>query len=160
MVSGQINKDLIGVNRGILHEVDDQLEAIKQVTKWAHRILDPADVPEVVHEAFRHLKTGRPRPVELEIPQDTLANLGTTDIIEPEEYPAASASADDIARAAWPGAAMVMIATDAHHLELWRAELGLAHKPGLLQCPTRDRDHGTRPPPQEKLVAAIVAHRA
>ena len=50
VVSGQVNKDLIGVNRGILHEVDDQLEVIKQVTKWAHRILDPADVPEVVYE--------------------------------------------------------------------------------------------------------------
>ena len=45
MVSGQIQRELIGVNRGMLHEVNDQMEAIKQVTKWARRILDPAEIP-------------------------------------------------------------------------------------------------------------------
>ena len=68
MVSGQIERDLIGVNRGMLHEVDDQLDIMKTVTKFARRALDPAEVPETVHEAFRHLKNGRPRPVEIEIP--------------------------------------------------------------------------------------------
>ena len=62
VVSGQIERDLIGVDRGILHEVNDQLDTIRPVTKWAKRILDPAEIPEAVHEAFYHLKTGRPRP--------------------------------------------------------------------------------------------------
>ena len=100
LVSGQIDSRALGKRQGQLHEVEDQLDVFKPITKWNHRVTRVEEIPEVVHEAFRHLKTGRPRPVELEIPQDTLANLGTTDIIEPEEYPAASASADDIARAA------------------------------------------------------------
>ena len=38
IVAGQVQRDLIGVNRGILHEVNDQMEAIKQVTKAAYRV--------------------------------------------------------------------------------------------------------------------------
>ena len=87
VVSGQIERDLIGVDRGILHEVNDQLDTIKPVTKWARRILDPAEIPDVVHEAFYHLKTGRPRPVEIEIPPETLADVADVELREPEEYP-------------------------------------------------------------------------
>ena len=100
VVSGQIERDLIGVNRGMLHEVDDQLDSIKPVTKWAERILDPGMVPDVVHEAFRQLKTGRPRPVEIEIPPETLAEVADVELREPEEPPRAPAPADQIAQAA------------------------------------------------------------
>ena len=75
VLSGQIERDMIGVNRGMLHEVDDQIDCIAPITKWAKRILDPAEVPDAVHEAFFHLKTGRPRPVEIEIPPETLAEI-------------------------------------------------------------------------------------
>ena len=34
MVTGQIEKDEIGGDRGMLHEVNDQLDAIGPVTKW------------------------------------------------------------------------------------------------------------------------------
>ena len=85
VVSGQIERDLIGVNRGALHEVDDQLESIRPVTKWARRVLDPAEIPEVVHQASHHLRTGRPRPVEIEIPPETLADVADIDLMEPEE---------------------------------------------------------------------------
>ena len=87
VVSGQIERDLIGVDRGILHEVNDQLDTIRPVTKWAKRILDPAEIPDAVHEAFHQLKTGRPRPVEIEIPPETLADLADVELHEPEEYP-------------------------------------------------------------------------
>ena len=84
MVSGQIERDLIGVNRGMLHEVDDQLDIMKTVTKFARRAMDPAEVPETVHEAFHHLKNGRPRPVEIEIPPETLAEVADVELFEPE----------------------------------------------------------------------------
>ena len=87
VVAGQIERDLIGANRGILHEINDQIDTIRPVTKWARRILDPAEIPDVVHEAFFHLKTGRPRPVEIEIPPETLAELADVELREPEEYP-------------------------------------------------------------------------
>jgi len=52
----------------MLHEVNNQMNTIRPVTKWATCILKPQDVPATVQEAFRRLKTGRPRPVEIEIP--------------------------------------------------------------------------------------------
>lgn len=100
VVSGQIERDLIGVNRGMLHEVDDQLQSIKPITKWAERVLDPVNVPETVQQAFYHLRTGRPRPVEIEIPPETLAELADVELREPEESRRIEASDDEIAAAA------------------------------------------------------------
>ena len=85
---------------GTAHEVEDQLDVFKPITKWNHRVLDVGEIPQVVHEAFRQLKTGRPRPVELEIPPDTLGAVGDADIIELEKYPRAVSDAGDIQRAA------------------------------------------------------------
>ncbi|MDE2781145.1 MAG: thiamine pyrophosphate-binding protein [Chloroflexota bacterium] len=96
VVSGQIERDLIGADRGILHEVNDQLDTIRPVTKWAKRILDPAEIPDAVHEAFYHLKTGRPRPVEIEIPPETLADMADVELREPEEYPRPAAESEAI----------------------------------------------------------------
>ena len=92
LVSGQIPRDSIGLNRGELHEVDDQLDAVKTVTKWACRVLDAADIPSAVHEAFYHLNTGRPRPAEVEIPWDTLSEVADIELLESGilERPAAS----------------------------------------------------------------------
>src|SRR5262245_8842597 len=91
VVSGQIERDLIGVDRGMLHEVNDQMDIIRPVTKWAARILKPQDVPATVHEAFRQLKTGRPRPVEIEIPPETLAEEADIALLEPALGATASA---------------------------------------------------------------------
>lgn len=100
LISGQIDSNSLGKRQGQLHEVEDQLDVFRPITKWNHRVTRVEEIPETVHEAFRHLKSGRPRPVELEVPPDTLAATGIADIIEPEEYPGAPANAEDIARAA------------------------------------------------------------
>ncbi len=100
MVAGQIQRDLIGVDRGMLHEVNDQLDTIRPVTKWAERILDPAEIPAAVHEAFRQLKTGRPRPVEIEIPPETFEDEADIELFEPEEYPREAPSGEAVRDAA------------------------------------------------------------
>ncbi len=100
VVSGQVDRDLIGVDRGILHEVNDQMDAIRPVTKAAYRVLNAADVPAAVHEAFRQLRTGRPRPVEIEIPPETLAETADIDLVEPGDYRREAASDADVERAA------------------------------------------------------------
>src|SRR5215813_11927093 len=94
IVSGQIERDLIGVSRGMLHEVNDQMDTIRPVTKWAARILRPQDVPATVHEAFRQLQTGRPRPVEIEIPPETLAEEADITLLEPVLNTTASAQGE------------------------------------------------------------------
>ncbi len=100
LISGQIASASLGRREGQLHEVEDQLDVFRPITKWNHRVTRVEEIPEAVHEAFRHLKTGRPRPVEIEIPPDTLAKEGEADIIEPEEYPRARGNPADIQRAA------------------------------------------------------------
>ncbi len=82
-VTGQINSDMIGLRRGILHEINDQMETIASVTKWQCRGMTPPEIPGIVHEAFKQLQTGRPRPVEVEIPPDILAASGEVTLFEP-----------------------------------------------------------------------------
>ena len=100
LISGQIASNALGKRQGQLHEVEDQLDVFKPITKWNHRVTEVGEIPEAVHEAFRQLNTGRPRPVELEVPPDTLAAVGNADIIEPEMYPPAAADTANIDRAA------------------------------------------------------------
>jgi acetolactate synthase-1/2/3 large subunit len=100
VVSGQIPKDSIGKDVGLLHEVNDQMVAIQQVTKAAYRMLDPQEVPGTIHEAFKQLRTGRPRPVEVEIPPDTLAEVADVDLLEPGDYGRHGASQEQVDEAA------------------------------------------------------------
>src|SRR5213592_2566828 len=72
MLCGQIPKRNIGRDVGVLHEVNDQLDAIAPVTKWRRRVLEVADVAGAAHEAVQQLRTGRPRPVHFEMPPDTM----------------------------------------------------------------------------------------
>ena len=87
LLSGQIPSDQIGKDLGALHEVPDQLEFMRPVTKWNERVTRTEEIPATIHEAMRQLKTGRPRPVEVEIPPDILEASVDTEIIEPELYP-------------------------------------------------------------------------
>lgn len=100
VVSGQVNRDLIGKDRGALHEVNDQLDTIRPITKWARRVLDPAEIPGAVHEAFHQLKTGRPRPVEIEVPPETLAEQTEVDLFEPGIYERSPADSTKLIAAA------------------------------------------------------------
>ena len=100
VVAGQVQKELIGVDRGVLHEINDQMDTIRPVTKWSQRILDAKDIPGAVHEAFYQLKSGRPRPVEIEIPPETLEEQANVEIIEPVSYQRPMASQESIQRGA------------------------------------------------------------
>ena len=71
--------------RGVYHESPGQLEMFKPVTKWAHRIMSTAEIPEAVREAFRRMNSGRRRPVVLEIPADLLRNEADVEITAPAD---------------------------------------------------------------------------
>ncbi len=81
-VTGQIDSKLIGLGRGILHEINDQLGMIAHVTKWQGRALTPGDLPRLVHEAVVELRSGRPRPVEIEVPPDVLQATGEIALVD------------------------------------------------------------------------------
>ncbi|MEK7837039.1 MAG: thiamine pyrophosphate-binding protein, partial [candidate division NC10 bacterium] len=100
MIAGQIPKASIGKNIGLLHEVNDQLAAITPVTKWRRRVLEIADIPGAVREAVYHLRSGRPRPVEIEMSPETMEDEGEVELCEPARPVRACASAADVDRAA------------------------------------------------------------
>ena len=100
MLSGQIPRDSIGRDIGLLHEVNDQQDCIGPVTKWRRRVLQVADVPAAVREAARQLRSGRPRPVEIEMPPETMEDEGLVELLPPAQIERPAAAARDIDRAA------------------------------------------------------------
>ncbi|MBT4515423.1 MAG: thiamine pyrophosphate-binding protein, partial [Chloroflexi bacterium] len=99
MVSGQVQRDFIGSDVGMLHEVNDQMEAIKPVTKFQRRALQVGDIPQAVHDAVLAMKTGRPRPVEIEIPPETLEEWGEAELLEASNPLRPAAPTKDIEKA-------------------------------------------------------------
>lgn len=54
----------------------DQLDLLRPVVKWGGPIFDWHRIPEVVELAFRNLWSGRPGPVQLEVPAPVLYEVG------------------------------------------------------------------------------------
>ena len=80
-ITGQIQSNMIGVGRGLLHEIPNQLEMIRSVTKHSARAMSPAEIPGVFAQAIDELRTGRPRPVEIEIPPDVFFAEGDVELV-------------------------------------------------------------------------------
>ena len=57
--------------------------SLRELTKWAARATRPAEIPALVHEAIHELKTGRPRPVGLEIAPEVFAALEEVALVAP-----------------------------------------------------------------------------
>src|SRR3981189_635153 len=60
--------------RARLHKEDFQAVDIasiaKPVTKWAHTVLEPGQVPRAFQQAFHLMRSGRPGPVRIDLPFD------------------------------------------------------------------------------------------
>ena len=99
MIAGQVPRRNIGRDVGVLHEVNDQMEAMAGVTKWRRRVLDVGDVAGAVRAAVRQLKSGRPRPVHIEIPPDVLEEEGDVTLLPSAEGERTAAPEAAIAKA-------------------------------------------------------------
>src|SRR3954447_12384551 len=84
-LTGQIESELIGVGRGELHEIPKQLQMLESVTKWAARATSPAEIPGLVREAFRQLRSGRRRRVARGVRPDVLEARGEFEFPAPDE---------------------------------------------------------------------------
>ena len=84
MIAGQIPRAIIGKNTGGLHEINDQMDAIKPVVKWQKRVLHPGEISAALSEAFHQMKSGRPRPVEFELPPEAMVEVDDIDLAEPK----------------------------------------------------------------------------
>lgn len=79
-LTGQITSESIGKDYGELHEINGQLEIIRNLTKWAERANCVQEIPGLLQEGFHQMLSGRPRPVGLEIPMDVLAHQDVVDL--------------------------------------------------------------------------------
>ncbi|HEY8528008.1 MAG TPA: thiamine pyrophosphate-dependent enzyme [Acidimicrobiales bacterium] len=100
LLAGQIEQHGLGRGLSLTHEIDDQLDVVRPVTKWAHRVLSADDIPAAVRRAFATMLEGRTRPVELEMPPEVFAADTDSEVIPPEPVPVHEPDPELVATAA------------------------------------------------------------
>ena len=85
-ITSQIDSKYIGKGKGILHELEDQLAVFEPITARSQRLSEVSHIPEAIHSAVRMMKTQRPRPIHLEVPEDVLTAVDEVEIAGGEEY--------------------------------------------------------------------------
>jgi acetolactate synthase-1/2/3 large subunit len=71
-IMSDIASDLVGRDLGALHEVPNQIDCFRPVTRWADLVADAGSIATSIAGAFDLLRTGRPGPIALSIPNDLL----------------------------------------------------------------------------------------
>ena len=100
-ISGQVHATGIDSGYGHLHEIHDQLGLIRHLTKWAERIDHPTQAPDRMREAMKQLHSGRPLPVEIEMPMDIMGVDAEVDLLDAvTDYPRPPIDIDRVAAAA------------------------------------------------------------
>ena len=88
-ITSNCELELIDSGRGAIHEAKDQLGMFRSVTGWNALIDNLESLPDHFLEAFQRFRSGRPRPVELEIPTDLLGRQMDVEILPPRDAPRA-----------------------------------------------------------------------
>lgn len=70
VLASQVNREFIDKDAGLLHEMTGQFEMLAHLTKYGARIENIQDIPAVFNQAVSEARSGRPRPVQVEIPRD------------------------------------------------------------------------------------------
>lgn len=99
-IVGQIPSSTIGQNLGMLHEVRGQSDMLAALTKWSVIATTPDEIPGLVNEAFKQVRSGRPRPVGIEIPPDVLKAATSAGVIAPAAVEYIQPDQGEIQRAA------------------------------------------------------------
>ena len=100
VIAGQIPRGAIGKGRGAVHGIADQGGTVRSVTKWQRQALRPREVPDAVFEAFRQMRSGRPRPVLLEMPPEAGVEREEVALRNPARISRIVPSQDDLRDAA------------------------------------------------------------
>ena len=100
-VTGEVPTRFLGLGRGHLHEMPDQLATLRSIVKHAKLIEHPALAPRTIAHAFQTMRSGRPGPSVVWMPWDqftTSAPVQACDTLPLDLAP--EPDPDDIARAA------------------------------------------------------------
>ena len=66
-ITGQVRTDLMGTDG---FQEADTIGITMPIVKHSFQVLDPREIPHLIHEAFYLARSGRPGPVLVDIPQD------------------------------------------------------------------------------------------
>jgi acetolactate synthase-1/2/3 large subunit len=132
LLAGQVESHNLGQEKGALHEINDQLDVIRPITKWRQRVMHVEEIPEAIHESMHQMRTGRPRPTEVEIPWDVLGAAAEVTFPPSEEYPRLKPNREEVRRAVdllvaarkplfWAGGGVILSAASPPLLELAEA---------------------------------------
>ena len=100
LIAGQVPRGAIGRNLGVVHEIADQPGTVRSVTKWQRQASRPREVPDAVFEAFRQMRTGRPRPVLIEMPPEAGVEREEVRLRSPARTPKVVPRPEDLREAA------------------------------------------------------------
>ncbi len=98
-VTANAEQGLIDSGKGAIHEAKDQLGMFRSVTGWNALIENLEAMPDYFLEAFQRFDSGRPRPIELEVPTDLFAKEADIEVIPPRETPTPTPDSAAIERA-------------------------------------------------------------
>jgi 5-guanidino-2-oxopentanoate decarboxylase len=80
VIMSDIQSTMVGRDAGSLHEVPNQIECFRPVTRMAEALTRADDIPRTIAGAFDLLRTGRPGPVAISIPFDFLTGEVETEL--------------------------------------------------------------------------------
>lgn len=91
LISSANRSESLGKGWGCLHEITDQRAVTAPLTAFSAMVRRPADIPELIGQAFTVFKSRRPRPVHISIPIDLLGARvdGEWEVRAPPEKPVA-----------------------------------------------------------------------
>ncbi|MGH1490604.1 MAG: thiamine pyrophosphate-dependent enzyme [Acidimicrobiales bacterium] len=157
-IIGQIATSYQGRDIGTLHDLNDQTSVLRQVTKEAIAISDPADGAALVQRALDSLHSGVPRPVSLEIPVDVWGQAADGIISAPTiTNPSVDASQIERAAELLSNAKCPLIVVGSGAYGASEAVVELVEK---LQCPvtTRRQGHGVVPTAHPQFLPLTAAY--
>jgi acetolactate synthase-1/2/3 large subunit len=85
LLMSDVPSAVVGQDMGALHEVPNQIECFRPVSRWADGLRGGAEIPGAVQGAFHLFRTGRPGPVALSIPTDLLTAAVAARLTPPGE---------------------------------------------------------------------------
>ena len=72
LIMSDVASDLVGRDVGALHAVPNQIACFRPVTRWAEAITEAGAIAPTVSGGFDLLRSGRPGPIAISIPNDFL----------------------------------------------------------------------------------------
>ncbi len=157
-IIGQIPTSYQGRDIGTLHDLHDQTAILRQVTKDAIAISDPADGPALVQRAIDRVSGGVPRPVSLEVPVDVWA-APADGVLGPPQPDDPAPDGEDIRRAA-----ELLLAADRPLIVVgsgaYDAAASVVELAELLQATvtTRRQGHGVVPTAHRQFLPLTAAY--